>query len=232
MRVFTGQATRVVVCCIVSPCPVSRQLFSRLIGIWLCFFFRRGDGDRSPVVFPTAFFRKRCAEDDFQVAVRNLGIQQTHAETDFTSRATGDTGNTTEKSEPDGLPNDSASRDKSEAISKGKETTAPEESKAEESKAEESKPGSNSSSRSDASGKASPAAAEHPLQKAITSFDMALGELNQLVHLVDLARAGEFMALERVTPSEEDQARGVPDQSVSRFVPAVSFQTTTRTSHV
>lgn len=57
---------------------------------------------------------------------------------------------------------------------------------------------------------------EHPLQKAITSFDMALGELNQLVHLVDLARAGEFMALKRVTPSEEDQARAMPDQSVSK----------------
>lgn len=56
---------------------------------------------------------------------------------------------------------------------------------------------------------------EHPLQKAITSFDMALGELNQLVHLVDLARAGEFMVLKRVTPSEEDQARAMPDQSVS-----------------
>lgn len=55
---------------------------------------------------------------------------------------------------------------------------------------------------------------EHPLQKAITSFDMALGELNQLVHLVDLARAGEFMVLERVTPTEEDQARAVSDQSV------------------
>lgn len=56
---------------------------------------------------------------------------------------------------------------------------------------------------------------EHPLQKAITSFDMALGELNQLVHLVDLARAGEFMVLKRVTPTEEDQARAMPDQSVS-----------------
>lgn len=55
---------------------------------------------------------------------------------------------------------------------------------------------------------------EHPLQKAITSFDMALGELNQLVHLVDLARAGEFMVLERVTPTEEDQAREMPNQSV------------------
>lgn len=56
---------------------------------------------------------------------------------------------------------------------------------------------------------------EHPLQKAITSFDMALGELNQLVHLVDLARTGEFMVLKRVTPTEEDQARAMPDQSVS-----------------
>eukprot|EP00903_Cladosiphon_okamuranus_P017447 g16071.t1 len=56
---------------------------------------------------------------------------------------------------------------------------------------------------------------EHPLQKAITSFDMALGELNQLVHLVDLARAGEFMVLKRVTPAEEDQARAMPDHSAS-----------------
>ncbi|CAN0440234.1 unnamed protein product [Ectocarpus sp. 12 AP-2014] len=55
--------------------------------------------------------------------------------------------------------------------------------------------------------------AEHPLQSAVTSFDMALGELNQLVHLVDLARAGEFMALERVTPSDEDQARAMSDQT-------------------
>eukprot|EP00752_Nemacystus_decipiens_P013488 g11947.t1 len=54
---------------------------------------------------------------------------------------------------------------------------------------------------------------EHPLQKAITSFDMALGELNQLVHLVDLARAGEFMVLKRVTPTEEDQATAMPEQS-------------------
>lgn len=69
-----------------------------------------------------------------------------------------------------------------------------------------------------AAGKPAPSPAEHPLQKAVTSFDMALGELNQLVHLVDLARAGEFMALERVTPSEEDQARAMPDQSVrNRF---------------
>lgn len=59
---------------------------------------------------------------------------------------------------------------------------------------------------------------EHPLQKAITSFDMALGELNQLVHLVDLARAGEFMVLKRVTPTEDDQARAMPDQSVSTAV--------------
>lgn len=59
--------------------------------------------------------------------------------------------------------------------------------------------------------------AEHPLQSAITSFDMALGELNQLVHLVDLARAGEFMALERVTPSDEDQARAMSEQSVRGY---------------
>lgn len=62
---------------------------------------------------------------------------------------------------------------------------------------------------------------EHPLQKAITSFDMALGELNQLVHLVDLARAGEFMVLERVTPAEEDQARAMPDQSVREMASSV-----------
>lgn len=64
---------------------------------------------------------------------------------------------------------------------------------------------------------------EHPLQKAITSFDMALGELNQLVHLVDLARAGEFMVLKRVTPSEEDQARAMPDQSVSILLVHLTF---------
>lgn len=67
---------------------------------------------------------------------------------------------------------------------------------------------------------------EHPLQKAITSFDMALGELNQLVHLVDLARAGEFMVLKRVTPTEEDQARAMADQSVSDNCHFVNKDTT------
>lgn len=56
--------------------------------------------------------------------------------------------------------------------------------------------------------------AEHPLQQTINFFDMALGELNQLVHLLDLARAGEFMALERVTPKEEDQTKPTLGQSV------------------
>lgn len=78
----------------------------------------------------------------------------------------------------------------------------------------ESKSVKNALMNETAADKTAPSPAEHPLQKAVTSFDMALGELNQLVHLVDLARAGEFMALERVTPSEEDQARAMPDQSV------------------
>lgn len=82
----------------------------------------------------------------------------------------------------------------------------------------ESKSEKNPTGNETAAGKPAPSPAEHPLQKAVTSFDMALGELNQLVHLVDLARAGEFMALERVTPSEEDQARAISDQSVrNRF---------------
>ena len=55
---------------------------------------------------------------------------------------------------------------------------------------------------------------EHLLQKAVTSFDMALGELNQLVHLTDLARVGEFVVLDRVTPSEEDQAQALLDKAV------------------
>lgn len=71
---------------------------------------------------------------------------------------------------------------------------------------------------------------EHPLQKAITSFDMALGELNQLVHLVDLARAREFMVLKRVTPTEEDQARAMPDQSVSSVLLVPTFFCTDTTS--
>ena len=54
---------------------------------------------------------------------------------------------------------------------------------------------------------------EHLLQKAVTSFDMALGELNQLVHLTDLARVGEFVVLNRVTPSE-DQAQALLDKAV------------------
>lgn len=68
-----------------------------------------------------------------------------------------------------------------------------------------------------AADKQSSSPAEHPLQKAVTSFDMALGELNQLIHLIDLARAGEFMALERVTPRGEDQGKAVADQSVSEI---------------
>lgn len=56
-------------------------------------------------------------------------------------------------------------------------------------------------------GKPAVSPAEHPLQQAINSFDMALGELNQLVHLVDLARAGEFMALARVTPKDDELVR-------------------------
>ncbi|CAN0556686.1 unnamed protein product, partial [Ectocarpus sp. 12 AP-2014] len=42
---------------------------------------------------------------------------------------------------------------------------------------------------------------------------MALGELNQLVHLVDLARAGEFMALERARPGD-----GVPPEALPSLV--------------
>lgn len=71
------------------------------------------------------------------------------------------------------------------------------------------------------SDKTSPSPPEHPLQKAITSFDMALGELNQLVHLIDLARAGEFMALERVTPKGEDPAKAILDQSVNEILTIV-----------
>ncbi|CAM9235547.1 unnamed protein product, partial [Choristocarpus tenellus] len=50
---------------------------------------------------------------------------------------------------------------------------------------------------------------EHPLQKAVTAFDMAIAELNQLIHLVDLARQGDFMTLERVT-SPDERKDGLP----------------------
>ncbi|CAM9547405.1 unnamed protein product [Discosporangium mesarthrocarpum] len=46
---------------------------------------------------------------------------------------------------------------------------------------------------------------------------MALAELNQLVHLVDLARLGEFVTLERVTPSAEEQ-REVTSSAMLRTV--------------
>lgn len=59
-----------------------------------------------------------------------------------------------------------------------------------------------------------PSPPEHPLQKAINSLDMALGELNQLVHLIELARTGEYVSLDRVTPTE-DGARDAPDHLVS-----------------
>ncbi len=137
---------------------------------------------------PTAFLRRhRSAEDDFQLAVQGLGV------------GTGDEGAST----GDGG---------------GEETQQPRDAgvSAAEQKVGVEGDGSGDSGDSGATKEAASSSSppEHPLQKAITSFDMALGELNQLVHLVDLARAGEFMVLERVTPTEEDQARAMSDQSV------------------
>lgn len=74
-----------------------------------------------------------------------------------------------------------------------------------------------SKERLDGSSKLAPSPSEHPLQKAINSFDMALGELNQLIHLIDLARAGEFMILERVTPKDE-RTRGATDHLVRKAI--------------
>lgn len=148
--------------------------------------------DIHPFQNPTAFLlgRHRSAEDDFQLAVQGLGV------------GTGDEGAPT-------------------GVAGGEETQQPLDAgvSVAEQKVGVEGDGSGESGESGATKEAA-SPPEHPLQKAITSFDMALGELNQLVHLVDLARAGEFMVLERVTPTEEDQARAMSDQSV-RSTPAL-----------
>ena len=164
---------------------------------------------------PTAFFRDRCAEDDFQLAVHSVGLGR--------ADAVGAKGN------------DAGSVKRADCSLKGAdenggklsrdEGETPPEKKADlENGSIEAEDGGGDGGAAVAvtsgttSGKPVLSPAEHPLQKAITSLDMALGELNQLVHLIDLARAGEFIALARVTPSEEDQARAMPDQSVSRIL--------------
>lgn len=166
------------------------------------------------------FFRDRCAEDDFQLAVRSLGLGRADAvgaKDGDASSVKGAGGSVKEVEENGG----ELSRD---------EGAAPAEKKADlengpivaKSDGEDGRAAAAVASGT-TSGKPALSPAEHPLQKAITSLDMALGELNQLVHLIDLARAGEFMALARVTPSEEDQARAMPDQSVSGVLWAYNF---------
>lgn len=147
------------------------------------------------------FFRERCAEDDFQLAVQSLGIG--HG-SEGESKDDGD-GDVVTEAGGDGhdRPRNGAAppTDKKGDLDNGFSTADDGEAAA--------------SIASAATGrKHGLPPAEHPLQKVVTSLDMALGELNQLVHLIDLARAGEFMALERVTPTEEDQARAM-SQSVS-----------------
>ncbi|CAM9338799.1 unnamed protein product [Pylaiella littoralis] len=146
-----------------------------------------GDGKASSA-------RDRSVEDDFQLAVQNLGVG--HADEDGSQEDVGG---------EDREPADAGVAHEKEGIERDGSGAAG------------SKAGGGRAVGSEAatSGATQEAVSppEHPLQKAITSFDMALGELNQLVHLVDLARAGEFVVLERVTPTEEDQARAISDRS-------------------
>lgn len=169
------------------------------------------------------FFRDRCAEDDFQLAVHSVGLGRADAAgakdddagsvkgADCSVKGAGENGGKLSRGEGVALAEkkvdlengaiaaEDGGRDGGAAAAVASETT---------------------------SGKPAVSPAEHPLQKAITSLDMALGELNQLVHLIDLARAGEFMALARVTPSEEDQARAMPDHSVSGILRTYRSSTT------
>ena len=39
---------------------------------------------------------------------------------------------------------------------------------------------------------------KHPLEDCLTSFGMAMAEMNQLINLIDMARVGHHMTLERV----------------------------------
>lgn len=143
----------------------------------------------------TAFFRGRSAEDDFRLAVQSLGVNQAE---DSEGGDKGD-GPSSPKDGAGGGGHDRPQPGDGEGTA-GCENSLP------------------TGGGGPAASKVKPAVApaEHPLQKAVTSFDMALGELNQLVHLIDLARAGEFMALERVTPSEEDQAKAIQDKAVRK----------------
>lgn len=171
----------------------------------------------SSTIRPFVVCRDRCVEDDFQLAAQSLAVaigcgQGEGENKDTAGTADGDDGPEDTRNVKQGAgehrkdrPRDGAAAllDKDPDLDNG---FASEDDRKDE---------SCSSKGPDAERKHVKYPAEHPLQTAITSFDMALGELNQLIHLVDLARAGEFMVLERVTPSEEDQARAVPDDSVS-----------------
>lgn len=153
--------------------------------------------------FLTAFFRERSAEDDFQLAVQSLGTGRADADADDDDI---DDDLEAELNASDSGLNEAGS----DSERQSKAACAAEEEKARTGNGVKR----DEDGGSGGTGKSAPPA-EHPLQRAVTSFDMALGELNQLVHLVDLARAGEFMVLERVTPSDEEQARATLDQSVS-----------------
>lgn len=175
------------------------QSYSFFLEVLVLLIARCCDG--LPSFAPNRLFRDRSAEDDFQLAVQSLGVghadEGVHGE-----EAVG---------REDRQPPDVGTADEQDGVEVDGSGAAG--TKAAANNAAGNKAAGREAAGSGATMKtASPP--EHPLQKAITSFDMALGELNQLVHLVDLARAGEFMVLERVTPAEEDQARAMPDNSV------------------
>lgn len=160
------------------------------------------------------FFRDRCAEDDFQLAVHSVGLGQADAvgakDDDAGSVKGADASAKGADQNGGGLSRREAAAPAEKKVDLGNGAIA-----SDKDGVGDDRPAATAVASGTTSGKPALTPAEHPLQKAITSLDMALGELNQLVHLIDLARAGEFMALARVTPSEEDQARAMPDQSVS-----------------
>lgn len=155
-------------------------------------------------IIQTAFLRARSAEDDFRLAAASLVLG--HADEDDDERKP-DNGKSKTRTEKDGQARAQGFNKEGQDIS-GKNGFLNSQD------CTKKKPAGRATK--DQSNKAPlQQPAEHVLQKAITSFDMALGELNQLAHLIDLARAGEFMVLDRVTPSEEDQARALLDKAVS-----------------
>lgn len=149
------------------------------------------------VLHHTARYRERSVEDDFRLAVQSLWTEERGDDEGEVGTEDGEqlgrTKSHTGSSEDLGDPVKKLTKG-----SNGNPATQD---------TEKAPVGSDSS-------KPAPSPPEHPLQKAINSFDMALGELNQLIHLIDLARAREFMTLERVTP-KDDRARKASDLMVS-----------------